>query len=153
MGLFPASLDLTVLNRDWRPQAEASIGLQFTEIGENSITAEFTVIESMLQPHGIMHGGFSCLVGEGLGSIAGNLSLKDPTLAVVGQNLQALHMRPAKPGDVLIARVHPIHIGRRSHIWETEIRDRRSEKLVARVTLTVAVIERPSSSKVDSKDA
>lgn len=143
MGLFPASMDLTALNRDWRPKAEISMGLQFVEIGENSITAEFTVSEAMLQPHGIMHGGFSCLVGEGLGSVAGNLCLKDSTLAVVGQNLQALHLRPAKPGDVLRARVQPVHVGRRSQIWETEIRDRRSDKLIARVTLTVAVVERP----------
>lgn len=143
MGLFPASMDLEALNRDWRPKAEANMGLQFIEIGENSITAEFTVGEGMLQPHGIMHGGFSCLVGEGLGSVAGNLCLKDPGFAVVGQNLQALHLRPAKPGDVLRAQVRPVHIGRRSHIWETEIKDRRSDKLIARVTLTVAVVERP----------
>ncbi|WP_141731609.1 PaaI family thioesterase [Oligoflexus tunisiensis] len=143
MGLFPASIDLASLNRDWRPKAESSIGLNFVDIGENSITAEFTVGDAMLQPHGIMHGGFSCLVGEGMGSVAGNLSLKDPALAVVGQNLQALHLRPAKPGDVLRARVQAVHVGRRSQIWETEIRDQRSEKLVARVTLTVAVVERP----------
>lgn len=143
MGLFPASMNPEALNRDWRPKAESNMGLQFIEIGEDSITAEFTVGEAMLQPHGIMHGGFSCLVGEGLGSIAGNLCLKDPAFVVVGQNLQALHLRPAKPGDVLRARVKPVHIGRRSHIWETEIKDRRSDKLVARVTLTVAVVERP----------
>jgi 1,4-dihydroxy-2-naphthoyl-CoA hydrolase len=136
-------MDLEALNRDWRPKAEANMGLQFIEIGENSITAEFAVGEAMLQPHGIMHGGFSCLVGEGLGSIAGNLCLKDPGFAVVGQNLQALHLRPAKAGDVLRAQVRPVHIGRRSHIWETEIKDRRSNKLIARVTLTVAVVERP----------
>lgn len=144
MNLFPASLDLAELNSKWRPAAETNIGLQYIELGENSITAEFTVGSMMLQPHGIMHGGFSCLVGESLGSIAGNLCLKDPTLAVVGQNLQALHLRPAKQGDVLQARVEPVHIGRRSQIWETEIKDRRSDKLVARVTLTVAVVERPS---------
>lgn len=143
MSIFPVSLDLAELNRNWRPQAESSIGLQFVDVGENSITAEFTVGQAMLQPHGIMHGGFSCLVGEGLGSVAGNLCLKDPALAVVGQNLQALHLRPAKPGDVLRARVQPVHIGRRSQIWETEIRDRGSDKLIARVTLTVAVVERP----------
>jgi 1,4-dihydroxy-2-naphthoyl-CoA hydrolase len=143
MSLFPASIDLATLNRDWRPKAESSIGLTFIAMDANSITAEFTVGDAMLQPHGIMHGGFSCLVGEGMGSVAGNLALKDPTLAVVGQNLQALHLRPAKPGDVLRARVQAVHVGRRSQIWETEIRDQRSEKLVARVTLTVAVVERP----------
>ncbi|HYX38343.1 MAG: PaaI family thioesterase [Pseudobdellovibrionaceae bacterium] len=144
MSIFPASLQLDELNKNWRPQAESAIGMHFIEVGENSLTAELTVGEAMLQPHGIMHGGFSCLIGEGLGSVAGNLCLKDPTLAVVGQNLQALHLRPAKPGDVLRARVQPVHIGRRSQIWETEIRDRRSDKLIARVTLTVAVVERPS---------
>jgi 1,4-dihydroxy-2-naphthoyl-CoA hydrolase len=143
MSIFPASTTLAELNRNWRPQPEANIGLEFIDVGENSITAEFTVGSSMLQPHGIMHGGISCLVGEGMGSVAGNLCLKDPTLAVVGQNLQALHLRPAKPGDVLQARVHPVHVGRRSHIWETEILDKNSGKMVARITLTVAVVERP----------
>jgi len=143
MSLFPASTTLAELNKNWKPVPESNLGLQYIGIDEQSITAEFTVGESMLQPHGIMHGGYSCLIGEGLGSVAGNLALKDPSMAVVGQNLQALHLRPAKAGTILRACVQPIHLGRRSQIWETEIREKETEKLVARVTLTVAIIERP----------
>jgi 1,4-dihydroxy-2-naphthoyl-CoA hydrolase len=143
MGIFASDLDLAALNRDWKPAAETSLGLQYVAADEQSLTAEFTVSPSMLQPYGIMHGGFSCLIGEGLGSVAGNLSLKEPGMTVVGQNLQALHLRPAKAGALLQAHVQAVHVGRRSHIWETEIREKESRKLVARITLTVAVVERP----------
>lgn len=143
MALFPAHVTLAELNRNWIPKAEKKFGLQYVDLGPEGITAEYTVNDDMLQPHGIMHGGFSCLVGESLGSVAGNLALNDPKLAVVGQNLQALHLRPAKAGTVLEARVQAVHVGRRSHIWETEIKEKASGKMVARITLTVAVIERP----------
>lgn len=142
MQLFPESISLEDINAHWLPRVDRSLGLSVTEIGPASLTAELKVHEGVVQPHGILHGGVSCVIGESLGSVAGNMCLQDPTKAVVGQNLQALHLRPAPLGTTLIAKAEALHIGRRSQIWETEIKDKANGKLIARITLTVAVIDR-----------
>ncbi len=144
MSLFQEALTVEDINKNWLPRLEQSLGLQITAIEGDVLKAEFTVKELMLQPYGIMHGGISCMIGESMGSIAGNMCLKDPIHAVVGQNLQALHMRPARAGALLEAITEALHVGRRSQIWQTQIREKLTGKMIAQVTLTVAVIERGS---------
>jgi 1,4-dihydroxy-2-naphthoyl-CoA hydrolase len=144
MSVFQEALTVEEINKNWLPRLEQSLGLQITAIEGDVLKAEFTVKELMLQPHGIMHGGIACVIGESMGSMAGNMCLKDPIQAVVGQNLQALHMRPARAGAVLEAITEALHLGRRSQIWQTRIREKLTGKMIAQVTLTVAVIERGS---------
>ena len=70
--------------------------------------------------------------------IAGYLVLKDAKQAVVGQNLQAMHFRPAVKGSWLVATAEALHLGRRSQIWETHLREKISQRLISRITLTLA---------------
>lgn len=144
MSIFHNMPGLSELNAQWLPKLDQACGVKIIEVGEQSLTAEFSVEPGITQPHGIMHGGFSCVIGESLGSIAGNMVLQNPKQRVVGQGLQALHLRPAAAGSLLIATAEALHLGRRSQIWETHIREQKSQRLIARITLTLAVIEEPS---------
>ncbi len=145
MGLFPAKLKPETINERGLPEIDRFLGLRVTEVRENSIVATFTVGQQHLQPHGIMHGGISCVVGESLGSIAGGLVVHESGKTVVGQSLYALHMRPAKPGMTLELTAKALHTGRRSQIWEINIVETLQRKPIARITLTVAVIDKPEA--------
>jgi uncharacterized protein (TIGR00369 family) len=59
---------------------------------------------------------------------------------IVGQEINANHLRPATSGHVH-GRAAPIHLGRRSQVWNIEIRDD-NERLICVSRLTIAVIER-----------
>ena len=144
MSVFAKAWDLNTLNNHSLPALEKSFGLKFVAIGENSLTAEVVVQAEMLQPFGILHGGVSCLIGESLGSIAGNMCLADENKVVVGQNLYAQHIRSARQGDPLKATATALHVGRRSQTWETLIESQ--GKTIAKITLTLAVIDKPSRS-------
>ena len=143
MSIFHQHPSLDELNTRWLPKLDQSLGVKITEVGANTLSAEFLVTDAIVQPFGILHGGFSCVVGESLGSIAGYLVLKDANQAVVGQNLQAMHFRPAVKGSWLVATAEALHLGRRSQIWETHLREKISQRLISRITLTLALIERP----------
>ncbi len=140
MGLFPSGLSLDGLMQSL-PQLEKSLGIVFTEIGERHLAIACTVTDMFLQPHGIMHGGVSCLIGESLGSIAGNLSLHGTAKRAVGQNLNALHLRPALPGTRLRAVAEALHLGNKTQIWEIGISDADKQKAIAKITLTLALID------------
>ncbi|MCX6131783.1 MAG: PaaI family thioesterase [Proteobacteria bacterium] len=147
MGHFHLLPSLEELNTQWLPKLEQNFGVQITAIDSESLSAEFSVGESMLQPYGIMHGGISCVIGESLGSIAGHLVLQNTNKLAVGQSLQALHIRSAQAGSVLEAKVEALHIGGRSQIWETQIREKATKRLISKISLTLAVLEKQDKLK------
>ncbi len=145
MALFPNDLDIAVINEKWLPQLDKDLGLRVTAVSGNGLSAELTVSKDLLQPFGVMHGGVSCVLGESMGSMAGVMTLKDPHTTVVGQSLYALHLRPVLEGTTLIVEASAQHIGKRSQIWDINLRDKATGKPTAKITLTLAVIDKPSS--------
>lgn len=148
MGIFPPHLDVKQINANWLPKLDKHLGLRITAIKEDKLTAELAVTDALLQPFGQMHGGVSCVLAESLGSIAAGMALKDPKAGVVGQSLYALHLRPVYPGMTLLAEATPQHIGRRSQVWDILLQDQETRKATARITLTLAVIEKPSAKTI-----
>jgi 1,4-dihydroxy-2-naphthoyl-CoA hydrolase len=78
-------------------------------------------------------------LAETLGSMAAMLCV-DPQFVVLGQEINANHLRSVASGTVT-ATARPYHLGARSQVWGIEIRDER-ERLVCVSRLTMAVIDR-----------
>ena len=147
MGVFPDDLNIDEVNAHWLPKLDKSLGLRITAVTSDKMTAELEVTEALLQPFGLMHGGVSCVLGESLGSVAGGMSLRDSNYTVVGQSLYALHLRPAHLGMTLLVEATPQHVGRRTHIWDILLQDKATMKPTAKITLTLAVIEKQATKK------
>jgi len=116
------------------------LGVRFTEVGADFLRAAMPVNERTLQPFGLLHGGASVALAETVGSVASTLCVDGEQFMVVGQEINANHLRGVSSGTVT-ATVRPFHIGRSSHVWHIEIRDER-ERLVCVSRLTIAVVER-----------
>lgn len=116
------------------------IGIEWIELGEDYITAKMPVDHRTKQPFGLLHGGASVVLAETLGSVASVLLLKDLSKqAAVGVEINANHLRGVKSGWVY-GKVKPVHIGRKSHVWEIKISDE-NEKLVCISRLTVMIVD------------
>jgi uncharacterized protein (TIGR00369 family) len=59
---------------------------------------------------------------------------------IVGQEINANHLRPVT-GGLVTGRAKPIHLGRRSQVWNIEITDER-KRLICVSRLTIAIIQR-----------
>ena len=116
------------------------MGIVFTEIGEDYLVGTMPVRETNKQPHGLLHGGASCVLAETLGSVASNLCLDNEKQYAVGQVIEANHLRPALEGSVS-AIVRALHIGRTSHLWEIVITDQ-NNKMTCHSKLTTRVVDR-----------
>lgn len=116
------------------------IGIEFTEIGADFIVARMPVDSRTVQPDRILHGGASVALAETLGSVGGSMCVDRARFQIVGQEINANHLRPATAGHVH-GRASPIHLGRRSQVWNIEIRDD-NRRLVCVSRLTIAVIQR-----------
>ena len=115
------------------------LGIEFTEIGADYLTAKMPVDARTHQPFGILHGGASVVLAESLGSMASFMLLENPMKQrAVGLEINANHVRSVKSGWVY-ARATPLHTGRSTHIWDIKITNEEG-KLVCVCRLTVAIV-------------
>jgi 1,4-dihydroxy-2-naphthoyl-CoA hydrolase len=115
------------------------LGIEFTEIGEDFLRGRMPVDERTHQPYGILHGGASVALAETLGSVAAGLVIDRGKYRCVGQEINANHIRGIASGFV-IGTARPVHLGRRSHVWEIRITDEQ-ERLICISRLTMFITE------------
>lgn len=117
----------------------AHLGIRITRIEEDALHAEMPVDHRTAQPFGLLHGGASVVLSETLGSLASIMALPEGLIAV-GLEVNANHMAGVKRGETVTAICRPLHTGRRTQVWQTEIR-RADGKLACVSRLTTAVVE------------
>jgi 1,4-dihydroxy-2-naphthoyl-CoA hydrolase len=134
------SREYTVEEINERPKGHIGdlLGIEFTEIGHDSISARMPVNEKTHQPYGILHGGASVVLAESLGSVASNMVINSDKYIGVGLEVNANHLRPVKSGFVT-GICTPIHIGGKTHVWDIKLYDDRG-KMNCISRLTVAII-------------
>ena len=116
------------------------IGIHFTEIGVDFLKGSMPVDNRTTQPFGILHGGASCVLSETLGSVAGGMTIDPDKYRAVGLELNINHIRAVTQGSV-IGTCTPLHVGKRTQVWQTDITEEASGKRVAISRLTLAIIE------------
>jgi 1,4-dihydroxy-2-naphthoyl-CoA hydrolase len=124
--------------------AAARLGIEFTEIGDDWLTARMPVDSRTVQPFGILHGGASVLLAETIGSCAANYCVDEDKAYCVGLDINANHMRAATQGWVT-GTARPYHIGRSTQVWEIRIVDD-AGRMVCISRLTMAVVKRKPAS-------
>ena len=128
---------LRPLNKDTMNE---HLGIEWTEVGANSIKATMPVDVRTRQPYGLLHGGASCVLAESLGSVAAAMVVDHTKFYCVGIEINANHVRSAREG-VVTGIATPLHIGNSTQVWDIKIYDQK-EKLVCVSRLTVAVMPR-----------
>ncbi|WP_372342124.1 PaaI family thioesterase [Nocardia sp. CC227C] len=105
------------------------IGLKFTELSGDRVSAEWVVTPQQFQPAGIVNGGVYCTVIETLASVAAGVWLGEKG-TVVGVNNNTDFLRAVREGT-LRGVATPIHRGRSQQLWVVVITDEQ-ERTVAR---------------------
>ena len=116
-----------------------TLGIEVVELRDDALVARMPVDHRTVQPAGVLHGGASVALAETLASWAGYLSVDREKFHVVGQEINANHIRPVFSGWVT-ATATPAAIGRRSQVWEIRIVDD-AGRLACISRCTLAVIE------------
>lgn len=131
---------VTELNSRFKHDLGSLLEIEFTEIGEDYLSARMPVTERVHQPAGILHGGASVVLAETIGSVASGLLLDPERQMAVGLEINANHLRPVRKGFVT-ATCKPVHIGGKTHVWDIRLFDDRG-KMNCISRLTVAVVPR-----------
>jgi 1,4-dihydroxy-2-naphthoyl-CoA hydrolase len=140
MSIWHAATTPEFLTERGNKSLPGHLGIRITEIGPDYLRATMPVNAHTHQPFGVLHGGASVALAETAGSIAAMLCVDSEQYLVLGQEINANHLRAVSAGTVT-ATARPFHIGTRSQVWSIEIRDE-SDRLVCVSRLTMAVVER-----------
>jgi len=120
----------------------ANLGIELTELTENSMKGRMPVDERTKQPAGVLHGGASVAFAETLASWASIFAVDRTKFHCVGMEINANHVRPVSSGWVY-GEATPLALGRKTHVWEIKIVNEEG-KLVCVSRCTMAVLEMPS---------
>ncbi len=137
MTIWKHPTDLETLNKKSQNTMMEHLGIVFTELGDDFLSATMPVDNRTHQPYGIMHGGASCVLAETVGSTAGLLCLDVSAQFCLGLSLETHHIRPVKTGFV-IGTAKPRQLGSTIHIWDIDIVDNHGHPISAnRLTLII----------------
>jgi 1,4-dihydroxy-2-naphthoyl-CoA hydrolase len=140
MTIWRSLLSLDELNSSKTKTLNDSLGIVFTEIGDDFVRGTMPVDERTMQPYGLLHGGASVALAETLGSMGAAMCVDASEFQVVGQEINANHVRAARRG-LVTGTARPVHLGGRTHVWTIDIVNE-ANKLVCTSRLTMAVIKR-----------
>jgi len=116
-----------------------TLGMEVEELGEDYLLMKMPVDNRTKQPYGILNGGASMALAETVASFAGNILLRKENKHCVGLEINGNHLRSVRDGYVH-AKASPIHIGKRTHVWNIDITDD-DNNLVCKARMTLAVVE------------
>ena len=134
-------VSLSEINRRNSSTLMQSLGIECAEIGTDFLVLKMPVDERTIQPMGILHGGASAALIETVGSMGSTLLIDLNKQTPVGLELNCNHVRSVKSGFVL-ATGTLVHCGRRSHVWQVNIHEEGTKRLICTGRLTVMIIEK-----------
>ena len=114
-----------------------TLGIEIVEATREKVVARMPIGPKVQQPFGLLHGGASVALAETAASTAGWMQIDQEKERVVGLEINANHLR-AKRDGVLTAVATPVHVGKRTHVWNVHIADEEGKAVcVSRCTLAV----------------
>lgn len=114
--MIDTSVTIEELNNKNTGNMSAHLGIEFTEITEQSLSGRMPVDHRTKQPFGILHGGANATLAETLGSMASYLAVDREHYYAVGLEIKCNHLKKATAGFVN-GTATPIRIGRQTHLW------------------------------------
>lgn len=135
-------MDLKLIKESFiKNQLPEAMGIDITEIKQDSLTAQLKVDQRHLRPGGIMNGGVSLLLIETVGSFSSYLQINPKVQNALGIQVNANHISVAREGDIITAKSHCVHKGRTTHIWDVTIVNQEA-KLISSGRITMLITDR-----------
>jgi 1,4-dihydroxy-2-naphthoyl-CoA hydrolase len=139
-------MELKQVSLDWINQMNKytlmeQLGIECIELGTDYVISRMPVDSRTQQPMGLLHGGASAALIESIGSMGSTLLIDLDKQQPVGLEINCNHIGGIKSGFVL-ATGKIIHAGKRTHLWQVDIRDEGTERLICTGRLTVMIIDK-----------
>ena len=136
MSIWQKPISLEIMNSLSPDTAVGTLGIEFTEIGDDFLRARVPVDKRTVQPFGLLHGGVSVVLAETLGSMGAYYASPEGHRGV-GLDINANHLRAAVSGWVT-GTARPVHRGKTTQVWQIDmVNDAGELTCVSRITMAM----------------
>ena len=115
------------------------LGLQVDAASKDRVTATLEVRAELCTTGERLHGGAIMALADNLGAIGAYLSRPEGSHGTTTIESKTNFLGAAKLGSTVVAEATPLHVGRRTSVWQTRINTEEG-KPVAVVTQTQMVL-------------
>lgn len=115
------------------------MGVEIIERSKTRVRGRLTVREDLCTAGGILHGGAFMAFADALGAVGGVLHLP-PGARTTTLESKTNFLGGASVGTVIEGETTPLHVGRRSSVWQTRITNE-AGKLLCLVIQTQMTIQ------------
>lgn len=123
-----------------RPMPLAQLmGITFTHAAKDKVVASMAVREDLCTLGNTIHGGAVMALADSVGAAATAINLPAEAMGTTTIESKTNFVGGAKAGSTVTATATPVHLGRRTQVWQTRI-ETTEGKLVALVTQTQMVL-------------
>lgn len=134
-------VSLTEVNSFNKNTLMETLGIECIEIGADFLRSRMPVSSKTHQPVGLLHGGASAALIESIGSMGSVLLIDVSKEVPVGLEVNANHVGSIREGWV-IATGKLVHAGKRTHVWQVDIHEEGTDRLICTGRLTVMIVPR-----------
>ena len=131
--------DVATLQSVLDPLLPGLLGVKLLSVDADRVVAQMQVRADLCTTGGILHGGAYMAFADALGAIGGALNLTPGTRTTTLES-KTNFLRGSPVGSTVTGEATPLHIGRRSSVWQTRLTNDEG-KLLALVTQTQMTIE------------
>jgi 1,4-dihydroxy-2-naphthoyl-CoA hydrolase len=114
------------------------LGIEVIEINDDSVVGRMVVDRRHLHPGGYVHGGAWVAFADSVAAW-GTMRHLPPGVNFTTVELKVNVFTSAGPGDELIGRGEPLHLGRRTQVWE--VRVHKGDRLAANFACTQMILD------------
>jgi 1,4-dihydroxy-2-naphthoyl-CoA hydrolase len=116
-----------------------TLGIELAVAEKDRVVGRLPVREEITTGGHILHGGAYMAFADSLGAIGAVLNLREGTRTTTLES-KTNFLGSARVGETITGEAAPLHVGRRSSVWQTRITNA-DGKLLALVTQTQMTIE------------
>ena len=129
-----------VVARNMAGSFPGELGIEPVELGDGQVTGRLVVDRRHLHPGGYVHGGVWVAFADSVAAW-GTMRNLPPDHNFTTVELKVNVFAAAAEGDELIGRGEPLHLGRRTQVWEVRVEN--ADRLAANFVCTQMVLPPP----------
>ncbi len=139
MNIAASPSDLAALNASMAAYLPGLVGIVFTAAGDGWLEAELAVRKDLMAPNGYLHAGTIVTLADSCCGVGCVRALPDGAKGFTTIELKSNFLGTALEG-VIACRAEARHRGRTTQLWDAEVRDKSSGKIIAHFRCTQLVL-------------